>query len=520
MTIVAESKASIVGAGIKNVQFQPAVSVVPRKVVIIATCDPTFTEIIYNVPIKFFNPNEVGAKSGFGFMAYRLAVQVFAGLRGSGEVWIIFQSETGTQATGTVTYTGSAGVKAGSIPFYSASLDAAFNVIDGDLGDDIALKNVAAIDADKTLPVTAEALGPLVTFTAKSKGPWGDGISLAFELRPGEELPEGVIYGIVAMSGGTGVPDVQDALDAMGVGDNQNEMFFTDLVCGYGNDTGTLDKISAYNGNGNELTGNYKQEVARPFRALIGDVAEGSAGLTALIAGADLRAELDRTNGIIGVPGSFHHPLELAAVTIGVMARISGVRPQETYTNQILPGILPGPSTDRWTDNYESGRDLAVRNGVSTSQVKNNTVTIQDMVTFYRPEAVDPDSNGYRSMRNTAITQNKFDNIRRNFNREKWRGVTIPEDSTIVDDLVDQEKVRDTEDVKDDLLILNKLFAGKSWSYSERFFIERLQANPGLVELRADGRGWNIIFQDIYSGEGGIFNTNIEFDVSLAVFIN
>ena len=520
MTITADSKASIVGAGIKNVQFQPSVKVVPRKVVIIATYDPTFTEVIDNVAVRVFNANEAGAKFGFGFMAHRLTVQVFAGLRGSGEVWIMPQSETGAQATGTVTYAGSAGVKADPVPFYTASLDAAFNLIDGDVENDIALKNVAAIDADKTLPVTAAAVGPLVTFTAKSTGPWGDGISLAFELRPGDEVPEGVVYGILDMSGGAGVPDVQDALDAMGVGDNQNEMFFTDLVCGYGNDTATLDKIAAYNGNGNDFTGNYRQEVARPFRALIGDVAEGSAGLTALIAGADLRAELDRTNGILGVPGNFHHPMELAAVTTGVMARISQVRPQETYTNQILPGILPGPSTDRWTDNHESGRDLAVRNGVSTSQVKNNTVTIQDMVTFYRPEAVDPDSNGYRSMRNIAITQNKLDNIRRNFNAEKWQGVTIVEDSTIVTDLVDQEKTRDTEDVKDDLLILNKLFAGKSWSFSESFFVERLQANPGLVELRADGRGWNIIFQDIYSGEGGIFNTNIEFDVSLAVFIN
>lgn len=520
MPITAKSKASIVGAGVENVQFQPSVSVVERKVAIIATYDPTFTDVIDNVPVFVFNANDAGSKFGFGSMVHRLAAQVFAGSRGAVKVWIVPQSETGAAATGTITFTGSSGVKAGKLPFYIASLPAQPDLIDGDPGDDVALKLVAAVNDDKTLPVTAGAVGPLVTFTAKSKGPWGNDISLALNLRPGDALPDGVVTAIVDMDGGDGIPDVQDALDGMGVGDNQNQEFFTDIICGYGDDTDTLDKISAYNGTGNDFNGNYKQEVARPFRALIGDTAEGTAGLTALIAFADLRAELDRTNGVIGVPGNYHHPMELAAVTMGVMARISNIRAQETYGKQILPGILPGPSIDRWTDNYDSGLDLAIRSGVSTSQVKNNVVTIHDMVTFYRPEAVDPDSNGYRSMRNTSITQNKLFNIKRNFQNAKWQGITIVEDATIVTDLIDQEKARDTEDVKDDLLILNKLFAGKSWSFSESFFIERLKANPNLVSLRADGRGWDIVFQDIYSGEGGIFNTKIQFDVSLAIFIN
>ncbi len=524
MTIDENSKASVVGASVENVQFQPAVSVVVRKINIIATYDSALLDIEDNVPVRIFSANEAGSRFGFGSMIHRLAEQAFAGSRGNVDVWVTPQpEETGTQAEGSIDFAGTSGVKAATLHLYVASLYAPVNLIDSETPENIVIKIAAAVDAvtgDKKLPADATSATTIATFTAKSNGEWGNGITLAFNLRPGETLPAGVAAAITDMSGGTGTPDVQDALDGMGVGDNQNEEFFTDLVCGYGVDTTTQDKISVYNGVGNQKTGNWKEEISRPFRALVGDTAPGTAGLSALIAAAELRREQDRTGDTIGIPGNFHHPMELAAVSIGVMARINNLRAQQNYLDQILPGILPGPSKDRWTDNNEGGRDLAIRSGVSTTQVKNNTVTLQDVITYYRPEAVDPNSNGYRSMRNISILQNQLANIRAEWESENWKGISIVEDSAIVRDLVDQEKVKDNEDVKDTLLIINELFAGKSWIFSKAFFVERLKADSGLVSLRTDGRGWDIKYQTVLSGEGGIFNVKIQFDVSLAVFIN
>lgn len=522
MPIDANSKAAVNAVGARNVQFQPSVSNVPSQVACIATYDPALLDVIDNEPVRIFNASDGGVKFGFGTMIHRLIAQAFAGSRGEVPVWAIPQSEVaGAASEGSIDFAGSTGVKAGALPFYVAALPAFPALVDAETEQDIALKLIATVNADDNLPVSAAIDGVIdtkVNFTAKSQGPWGDDITFSLALRPGEAVPAGVTFVITDMTGGSGVPDIQDALDGTGTGDNQNQEFFTHLLCGYGADTATLDKISVYNGTGNDFNGNYKQEIARPFNALTGDTAPGTAGLTALIAVADLRAELDRTNGIVSEPGSFHHPMEIAAVTMGLMARVSNIRAQENYLNKILPGLIQSPQADRWTNDYDN-RDLAVRSGISTTLVKNNTITAQDIITFYRPAAVNPESNGWRSMRNTAIIRNKLANLKAEFEREKWQGITIVDDVTIVDDQVDKDKVRETLDVENALLALNELFAGKSWIFDVNFFIERLKANPDLVSLRTDGRGWNTRYQTVLSGEGGIFNTEIQFDVSLAVFI-
>ena len=123
------------------------------------------------------------------------------------------------------------------------------------------------------------------------------------------------------------------------------------------------------------FTGNYKKETGRPFRALIGDTVPDFAGLTALIAFTDDRAETDMTNGIISEPGSYHHPMELAAVAMGVMELVNSERAEEGYIDRPLPGIIPSPLATRWTNDYDN-RDAAVQNGISTTMVKNNVVNL------------------------------------------------------------------------------------------------------------------------------------------------
>jgi len=512
MTITASSLAAVNGATVRNEQFAVEAQVIPQKNVIIGTFDEaTYTSITPNVPIRVYSAEEVGAKTGFGFMLHRLAKYAFK--PGTVETWIIPQLEGGSdpdQATGSVDFSASTGVVAGEVAFYVAGERCAFTTTAGmtptQLGD--ALE--AAINAIADMPVTANNNAGNVAIESKSGGEWGNYISLAFSLLDGEELPSGVSAVITPMSGGVGTPDIQDALDALGTGDGQNEKFFTNLIHGYGADTATLNAISTYNGAGNTFVGNYKKEVARPFRSLIGDTTAGSAGLSAALAFAANR-RTDRTNGMICAPGSYNHPQEIAAQAMGVMAVTNSTRAEEGYIDKPLDGIFVGKIADRWTNTYDN-RDQAVQGGVGTTLAKNGVLTLQNVITFYRPADVAPSSNGYRAMRNISIIQNMLYNYRLNFEREKWKGITIVNDTANVSDATSREKARDRDAVIDDLVALADQFAAKAWIYDASYSKKALS-----VSLRSGLTGFDIVFPVILSGEGGIFNSLITFDTSIAI---
>lgn len=517
MSLNATSLAAGVGASVKNVQFQSSAQNVPRKILIIATYDPAKTGVVAETPVLVLSADDAGDQFGFGFMAHRLALQAFEGSNGV-ETWIQPQAEAGgaVAAAGEIDFAGSTGVIAGTIYLYIAGLSVPVTISTGATVEDIADAVVAAITADKRLPVTAAKVAVTfeVTITAKSKGPWGNDISIAFNLGYGEALPTGVTAAVTDMASGAGIPTIADALDALGTGDNANENFFTDVVHGYGQDTTTLDTISTYVGEGNVFSGLYSKTVARPFRVLTGDVVADSAGLTALIALADLRKN-DRANGVVAVPGSQSHPSEIAALTIGNMARINNDRAAQSYNGVLLSGIWPGDKADRWTSDYDN-RDTAVKNGVSPTRVQSGDVYLQNVITFYRPDSVPVDSNGYRSMRNISILQNILFNIGLNFSQEKWQGISIVADVAKVGNTTDRQKARDIDSVKDDLVALANSFEDKAWIYEAAFTIDKLK-EAGAVTIRPGTTGFDNILSVILSGEGGILDTTVEFDTSIAV---
>jgi len=517
MGLQATSLAAGVGSSVKNVQFQPTAENVPRKILIIGTYDPAKTGVVDEAPVRVLSPEDAGDQFGFGFMAHRLAEQAFQGSNGVG-TWIQPQAEAGgaVAAAGELDFTGTTGVVAGTLYLYIAGIQVPVTIATGATIEDIADAVVAAITADASLPVTAAKVAVTfeVTITAKSKGPWGNDISLDFNLGLNEALPTGVTVAVTDMASGSGIPIIADALDALGTGDNANEEYFTDVVHGYGQDTTTLDAISTYVGAGNDFVGLYSKTVARPFRALTGDVAVGSAALTALIAISDTR-KTDRANGIVSVPGSQSHPSEIAAQAIGHMARINNDRAAQSYIGVLLTGIWPGDTADRWTSDYDS-RDTAVKSGVSPTLVQSSAVYMQNVVTFYRPDSVPVSSNGYRSMRNISILQNILYNIGLNFSQEKWQGISIVADTTRVGNTTDRQKARDISSVKDDLVALALSFEGRAWIYEAAFTIEKLQ-EAGAVTIRAGNTGFDNVLSVILSGEGGTLDTVTEFDTSIAV---
>lgn len=517
MPLSVNSLAAAVGASVKNVTFLPEALNVPRKILIIGTYDPLKTLVVDEVPVQILSPEDAGDKFGFGFMIHRLAVQVFKGSQGV-ECWVVPQTETSAKAAGDVTFTAS-GLLAGTVHMYIGGVYAPFDVISAGDSDSVATAAAAAIAAMKELAVTAAVGVPtnLTDITSKSEGTWGNDISIKFNIKPGEEFPTGLSLVVTDMAAGAGTPSIADALDGLGTGDDANEAFFTDVVHGYGQVTAMLDAISTYVGPGNDFTGLYAKTVARPFRVLTGDVVAGSTGLTDLTALGNGR-KLDRANGIIAVPGSANHPAEIAALAIGIMARINNDRVAQSYIGLLLDGIDPGEKSDRWTSDYDN-RDTAVKAGISTTKIASGVVIIQNMVTFYHPDSVPVSSNGYRAMRNISILQNILNNIRVNFEREKWQGISIVGDVTKVSNPTDRTKARDISAVIDDLVALARSFEGKAWIFEADFTISKLK-EAGAVTIRAGAIGFDSTLSVILSGEGGIFDTVVEFDTSIAVLLN
>lgn len=524
MGLDANSLANAVGASVRNAQFVPSAGVLQRAIGIVATYNPAITSVVNEVPVLVLSAEDAGDKFGFGYMAHRLAMSVFKSARGI-PTYVIPQAEVaGAKSVGSKTYTVSTLV-GGTYHLYIAGDYVPVNLPTLTGGSattaaNVASAVVAAVNAaPASLPVTAAVDGTdtaKVNFTAKTTGTFGDEISLVENLGGDQSLPGGLSVVTVGMTGGSGVPSMANALNnGLGTGDNANELGITDLVHGYLLDTTTMSDISTYVGEGNGFVGLYAKTNGRPFRALTGDNNAGSSALSSLISLADGRLN-DRANGVIAVPGSQSHPSEIAAQAVGHMARINNNRAEESYTDTILEGVWPGVSSDRWTSEFDN-RDIAVKSGISPTLVKSGSVVMQNVVSFYRPASVPVDSNGYRSMRNISITQNVLNATRVNFEQEKWKGISIVSDVNLVGNAASKAKARDVDSVIDDLVALVLSMQDRAWIFDADYTINALKGN---VTIRAGGTGFDSTVKLIYSGEGGILDTVVEFDTSLAASLS
>ena len=515
MSLDPTSIAAGVVAGAKNVQFATEVLNVPHKILIIANYDETEkTEIVPDTLYRISSSADAASKFGFGFQAHRLAKYAEIGSQGI-ETWVLPVESDGDAAVGSIAVTAS-DAEAGTIHMYVAGEYVPVTVAAADSATDIGDAIEAAINAKLYLPITAKNTTGTVAITAKDENAAGNLITVVVNQRLNQELPVGVTLSITDPTSGTGDSDITDSLLALGTGDDANEKGFTEVIHGF-TDEDTLDLLSNYNGAGNEFVGCWAKSVHKPFRVLQGDTSidDDGAGLEALITFGDGR-KTDRTNGIIAVPGSPNHPHEIAAMTVGFMARVNQNRPAEHFVGKILPGILPGALADRWTRDYDS-RDAALKAGISPTIVEDGAVKLQNLATFYHPDNVLITSNGYRSMVSISKLQNILANQWANFNQERWQGNALVESVVNVSNTIDRQKATDRKAVLGDLFALAKQFEKHAWVYNASFSIDRLKSEPSRVAIRAGTTGFDILMPVILSGEAGIFNNEVEFDTSIAV---
>jgi len=516
MPLSSNTIAAGVGSAVKNVQHKTSADVLDRKQLIFATYDPAKTAVVANEPVLVLNEADAGDKFGFGFMAHRLVLKNALGAAGI-ETWVMPQAEAGgaAAAAGEIDFTGSTGVLAGTLVVYVAGDPIAVAITTAMTVEEIADAVVAAVNARPETPVIAAktAVTFEVTFTAKSKGTYGNDIDLSLSIGASDATPTGVTAAITAMTGGSGIPVMADSLAALGTGDNANEAHFTDCVHGYGTDATTLDAILTYVGAGNDFTGLYSKTVARPFRFLTGDTVAGSAGLAALIVISDTRLT-DRSQGIISVPGSQSHPSEIAAQAIGYAARINDNLGQGDYVNGQLIGVQPGAKADRWTADYDN-RDTAVKSGISTTIVRGGVVFIQDIITFYRPANVPVANNGYRDFADISRTQNILNSQYVFFSQEQHQNLIIVADIAKVTNPTVRKKARDVNTQTDFVVQLVRSWEAIGWIASGDFTVNLLKQG-GYVTVRTGGDGFTINIPVIYSGDGKITDVTTQFDTSFA----
>ncbi len=536
MGILSTDKAEGLSTSIENVIFSPSISVLERKALIIASYDETNkTSVVENTVYKYNSDSEVGSDSGFGFMAHRLA-KAFHRQAPNLPIDVIYQPEGATPAKSDGLLLFSFEVRspvltttprAGIIHLYVNNDHVPINVSKGlslsEVGDLVEEAiGVAGATNISELPITAVNTAGSVATTAKSSGPWGDKIKLSINLNYGEEMPDGLVCTITPMSGGVSVPDIQDALDALGTGDNQNLNWYTAIGHGYLLDSDTLTALSEYNGLGNEEIGNYDGLVARPFNAYTGDTDEDDdppiGVFPTALATIGLNNKNDRTNVIATCPGSVNHPSEIAMQFMAANEKSAGIRPEETIEGTILSGVRIG-SGNQWNSHY-SQRSLAVKSGISTTKRENGSVVIGDIITLYHPDNVPFNNNGYRDIVSNNKTQNILNSKKLWFGSSDWKGITLVDDASKVTNAISKEKIKDLTMITGSVIQLVHEWEGYAWIYSASFTVEKIIANPTqYISFREDGLGFNIIIPVIYSANGKIRSIKTQFDVSLSVFI-
>ncbi|HBH47491.1 MAG TPA: hypothetical protein DDX98_02575, partial [Bacteroidales bacterium] len=410
-------------------------------------------------------------------------------------------------AAGSIVVTGPA-TEAGTLYIYISGELVTVPVASADSATVIGDAIESAINSDINLAVTASNAAGTVTVTCKAKGTYGNFITIESNLGFGEETPAGVSLALTDLTGGATDPDIDDAL----TGTNLNQEWFTGLAHAYSGIAANLDKLSVYNGIGNTQTGLYDNLVFRPFQSAIGDVTAGSGGFTAIKALADAR-KTDRTNGAVSVPGSPNHPAEIAAEYLAIVETLgasdSGSGVSDTV-GQILVDVLPGSTADRWTDDYDS-RDAAVKFGSAPTIYEDGVVKLQNAVTFYHPDSVADENNGYRFRANISKVWNIGNAFKVNFSQDRWKGVVIVADVSLA---ADNDKARDVDAVIADLVALTNSFESFGWIFQGEYSKDNL-----TVTLRVTGTGFDTDYPVILSGVGGIMNSQILFDTSFAALL-
>ena len=285
------------------------------------------------------------------------------------ETWAIALDDNaaGVAAGGAVTFGGSP-TEAGTLNAYVAGKRVQTAISAAQASTAIATAFAAAVNADTSLPVTAAVDGvnqSKVNLTARHKGEAGNDIDIRLNYY-GESTPKGMTATITAMTGGTGNPDVADAIAGFG------DAWWNWIVMPY-TDTANMVALEA------ELTlrwGPTRQKGARAFCAYRGN--HSSTGAF----GSGRNSPHVTCMGTNAAP---QPPYIWAAVNAIAAANPLALDPARPLNTIELTGLMPPAVADRWDDDE---RNLLLWDGISTYKVTSDgRCLIELQITMYQLNA-------------------------------------------------------------------------------------------------------------------------------------
>lgn len=311
------------------------------------------------------NADQVIVLAGRGSMLHRMAVAWFASNRLT-ELWIgvLADDAGGVAATGTVTVTGPATAD-GTVALYLGGKRLTVGVLSGTAATAIATAIAAAINADLDLPITAAAVGAVVTSTFRHKGLSGNSFNVRHSYRDGEALPAGVGLTVVQLASGTTAPSLTNLIAAMG------DTWFQIWAHPY-TDATSLSAIEA------ELSSRFG-----PMRTIDGIAVTSAAGafsaLTTLGNGRNSQHSV-----IVAQPGEtpLTPPMEFAAEVAAVVARYGAIDPARGFQTLALVNALPPAETNLFTTEE---RNQLLYEGIAVTRASDGGIVRLDrMITTYQ----------------------------------------------------------------------------------------------------------------------------------------
>jgi phage tail sheath gpL-like len=371
-------------------------------------------------PVRITSAADAAEDFGFGSPIHLIALELFPPTGGGvGSIPVtVFPLEddydAGLPSVGQITPVGVATVAVTYWVRIAGILSAPFTIAVGDTTAVIVGKLAAAVNAILQMPaIAANVASTHITLTSKWAGASANDIHLEVVDSNGRTPNGEVTFTVVQPTGGAADPDVATALENLG------STWITMIVNGLGpNNTPAFNALAAAG------EGRWDQLVRRPFIAFTG---QGIASVNTAVTIPSAR-KTDRVNCQLVSPGSVHLPLQIAAAQVREIAKVANNNPPTDYGSRRVTTLLPGLDGIQWD---WAERDLAVKAGSSTIELKNGLVCVSDAVTMYHPDGEIPPA--YRYVVDIVKLMNIIFNIDLEFNTPAWDGAPlIPDDQPTV----------------------------------------------------------------------------------------
>lgn len=404
----ASAVARVLGIKTDFVNLQPnGTASLPQRVAVVGQGNTASTYATTKQQVT--SAQQVGELYGFGSPLHIAAKQLLPSNNdGLGTIPLtIYPLEddgSGVAATGDITPAGTATEAGELFVLISNTLSLPIAVVVGDTVADLTDKITTALNSVVDMPVIAVDNTTDVGLTSKWKGASANDLVATIS-----GSVAGLTFAIGDIDSGATNPDVQPALDQ--VGEIWETMFLNCMGIG---DTTALDAFATWN------EGRWGALTRKPAVVFCGNTTSDQA---LAVATSDARTT-DRTNAQLVSPGTDDLPLAVAARQLARIAVIANNNPPRDYGSQSATGLIPGLDSEQW--DYPT-RDAAVKAGSSTVEVRDNIVTIGDVITFFHP-AGDP-TPAYRYVVDIVKLQNILFNLDLIFAQVEWDGAPlIPDD--------------------------------------------------------------------------------------------